>query len=348
MKGNRVLTLEHIKYIVLWATNDCNLRCKYCYAHGGEKKDYMSFEAAKRAVELPRGSFKLQIAGGEPFMNFSLIKEIHDYLKMHKPRTRMQLQTNGMMIDGKIAKEIKEMNIGIGVSLDGPFEINESLRGGTIEAINGIKALGAYGIMTNLNCVVTSASIEKLDELVDLAFYLGNIGGIGLDLLRETGRAESSGIKKASPGQVVENLWKAWRRTEELYRLTGKKVAIREIEDAKKRIHEIQGCNDYCYAVSGSSMVVLPDGDLYPCGSLVRKKAYYMGNIYHECTYREVKLDIERPESCNSCKYGKICMGACPARSIINSDGRGFTKEDCALRKTAFEIAEKEYKRCYN
>lgn len=340
------LMLEHIKYIVLWVTNDCNLRCKYCYAHGGEKKDYMSFEVAKRAIELPRGRFKLQIAGGEPLMNLSLIKEIDAYLKMHKPGTRMQLQTNGTMIDRKMAKEIKEMDIALGISLDGPFEANEFLRGGTMEAINGIKTLGTYGIMTNLNCVVTSDSIEKLDELVDLAFYLGNIRGIGLDLLRETGRAESSGTKKASPGQIEENLWKAWRRTEELYRLTGKRVAIREIEDAKRRIYGIQKCDDYCYAVSGSSMVVLPDGDLYPCGSLVKKKGCYMGNIYHESAYREVKLDVKRSKSCNSCKYGKICMGACPARSIINAGGCGFTEEDCALRKTAFEIAEKEYKRC--
>lgn len=338
--------MKHIKYIVLWTTNDCNLRCKYCYANGGDKKEYMTFETAKKAIELPKESFKLQFAGGEPLLNFQLIKEIYSYLKKQKPNVKMQIQTNGTLIDDKIAKGIKEMNIAIGVSLDGYFEVNELLRGSTTETIDGIKTLGAFGVMTNLNCVVTAENVEKLDKLVDLAFYLGNIGGIGLDLLRETGRVESCIIKKASPDQIRDSLLKAWKRSEELYMLTGKRVTIREIEDAKKKLAETQTCNDYCYAVSGSSMVVLPGGDLYPCGSLTNKKAYSMGNIYHETSYKKVILDIKRPDNCNSCKYGKICIGACPARSIINAEGFRFTEEDCALRKTAFEIVEKEYHKC--
>ncbi len=340
------LMFEHIKHIVLWVTNDCNLRCKYCYAHGGEKKEYMSFETAKKVIELPTSSCKLQLAGGEPLLNFELIKEMHDYLKKNKPNIKMQIQTNGTIIDAKIAKWIKDMEIPIGVSLDGPFEVNEFLRGGTKEAIEGIKTLGAFGVMTNLNCVVTAQSIEKLDKLVDLAFYLGNIGGIGLDLLRETGRTEKSEVGKASSEQIEENLWKAWRRAEKLYRLTGKRIAIREIEDAKKRITGAKTSNVYCNAAEGSSMVVLPDGNLYPCPSLTNRKGYYMGNIRHEASYKEAKLNIKRAESCNICKYGQICVGACPARSIINAEGCGFTEEDCALRKTAFEIVEKEYQKC--
>lgn len=193
--------MKHVKYIVLWTTNDCNLRCKYCYANGGDKKEYMTFETAKKAIDLPKGSFKLQLAGGEPLLNFELIKEIHSYLKKQKPNIKMQIQTNGTLIDDKIGKWVKEMGIPIGVSLDGPFEVNESIRGSTKEVIEGIKTLGAFGIMTNINCVVTSESIKKLDKLMDLAFYLGNIGGIGLDLLRETGRTEISGVEIASPEQ---------------------------------------------------------------------------------------------------------------------------------------------------
>ncbi len=336
--------LDHIKYMVLWVTNDCNLRCKYCYANGGDKKEYMSLETAKKAINLIKGNCKLQLAGGEPLLNFELIKEMYDYLKKYKPYVKMQIQTNGTIIDDKIAKWIRDTQIPIGISLDGTFEVNELLRGNTKEAIEGIKILGSFGIMTNLNCVATSQNIEKLDELVDLAFYLGNIGGIGLDLLRETGRAKGIEVRKALPEQIKKSLWKAWKRTEQLYNLSGKRVVIREIEDAKKRISGTKSCSVYCNAVSGSSVVILPYGDMYPCGSLISRKAYYMGNVYDEISYKNVKLDIKRPQNCNNCKYTEICIGACPARSIINAGNLRFTQEDCALRKTAFQIAEKEYK----
>ena len=37
----RSMTKE-IKLLILLVTDDCNLRCRYCYARGGEKKEYMS------------------------------------------------------------------------------------------------------------------------------------------------------------------------------------------------------------------------------------------------------------------------------------------------------------------
>lgn len=337
--------LEHVNYLVLWTTNDCNLRCKYCYANAGDKKEYMTFETAKKAIELPKGSFKLQLAGGEPLLNFELIREIDKYFKKHKPDIKIQVQTNGTTIDDENAREIKAMNIAVGVSLDGPYEINEVLRGSTAHSVNGIKALGAAGVMVNLNCVVTKESIRQIDKLIDWAFYFGNVGGIGLDLLRETGRAEKSEIKKASPEQIKESLWKAHNRSVEIFKLTGKKIVIREIEDAKRQLAGVHTCTNYCHAASGSSVVVLPDGNLYPCGSLAGKSDYYMGNIHDEASYKKIILNNPKPEVCKACKYGELCTGACPARIIINGDGRGFTPEDCMLRKTAFEIIEKEYLR---
>lgn len=338
---------NNLNFLVLWLTNDCNLRCKYCYASAGDKKEYMTFETAKKALEIPKSKFKLQLAGGEPLLNFDLIKDIHEYLKINKPEIRMQMQTNGALINSEIAKEIKKMNISLGVSLDGPIEVNEKLRGGTKAAINGIRTLAKEGIMVNLNCVVTEENIQYLYKLVDLAIYLGNVGGIGLDLLRETGRACNSDVRKATPSQIKKHVREAYNRTIELWKLTGRRIVIREIEEARKRIVEGGGCTTYCHAVYGGSMVVQPDGNLYPCGSLSGMEKYYMGNIYDLTSQREVRINNNKAETCKGCKYEKICVGACPARNIVNGETYGVAIEDCVLRKTAFEIVEEEImKKC--
>lgn len=333
---------KNVKLLVLWMTNDCNLRCRYCYACAGEKKDYMNFETAKKAIDTLGDDFKLQLAGGEPILNFKLIKEIYEYLRVNKPKVKLQMQTNGALIDSTIAHEIKKMGIAVGVSFDGPVKINESLRGSTSEVIAGIKALAEEGIMVNLNCVLTEENVEYLDRLVEMAIYLGNVGGIGIDLLRETGRAYDNSIKKASPDKIRIHLRDAYSRANELSKIIGRMIIIREIEDARKRLLQGSGCTDYCYAVNGGSVVVVPDGSMYPCSSLTGREEYYMGNVHNSSSQRVVKLKHERPESCRLCKYGAVCIGACPSRSIINSNTGGFTVEDCALRKTAFEIIEEE------
>lgn len=306
----------------------------------------MSLETAKKAIEIPKGKFKLQLAGGESLLNFQLIEEIYHYVKSRKPNTKIQLQTNGTLITYEMAKKIKEMDLAVGVSLDGPYEVNEILRGGTGNTIEGIRQLGQAGVMINLNCVITDQSIRQLDRLIDWAFVLGNVVGIGLDLLRETGRAEKNNIKKASPEEIGEYLRKANNQSIKLFEIYGRKIHIREIEDATTRLIRLQSCTNYCYASVGSSMVVLPDGRLYPCGSLVGKLDYFMGNIHDESSWRNIKLDRKGSKICEECTYKDVCIGACPARSILNNTGDSYTPEDCALRKTAFEIVQKEMKLC--
>lgn len=334
---------NNIQYLVLWITEDCNLRCKYCYANAGEKKAYMNRATFTKTLDLAGdNNYKLQIAGGEPLMNFSLIKEIYDYLQVKNPKININMQTNGTLINSEIAKKIKKMNIGVGVSLDGPIGINEKFRGKTIETINGIKTLGRENIIVNLNSVITDESIKYLDELVDLAFYCGNVYGIGLDLLRKTGRyMDNEGeFNEAKAGDIKKYLNKAYDRSKYLYEISGKRIILREIEDARFRLNMENPCKDYCYAALGSSMVVLPNGDIYPCSSFVGNEEYYMGNVHDRDSIKSIELRTQNMKYCKNCKYEKYCSRGCPARLIINDEN--IIPLDCALRKTAFEIVSRE------
>lgn len=56
-------------------------------------------------------------------------------------------------------------------------------------------------------------------------------------------------------------------RSEYLYELSGRKIHIREIEKAKFMLRKKTPGQDYCYASCGRSYVIIPSGDIYPCGS---------------------------------------------------------------------------------
>lgn len=329
--------------VVLWATGRCNLKCKYCYASEGKEQFDMDFKIAAKALDyFGNQPMKIQFAGGEPLLNFSLIRNVYEYVKLKGYDATFQMQTNATLIDLDIAREIKKMNISIGVSMDGSPTINEYLRGGTKKTVHGIQCLAKAGVRTNINSVVTDKNVDKLYELVDLAIYLGNINGIGLDLLREVGRAKENKeiIKMPTNEQLESGINALYERSNILYKNTGKKIVIREIEDARKRFQYSLDNKNYCYASCGKSYVVIPNGDIYPCGSLVNNHKYYMGSIINK-DIKSILLDKKELSKCRVCEYEALCPGGCPSRLIVNDKSTIGEPLDCTLKKIAFKIASK-------
>ncbi|WP_303868610.1 radical SAM protein [Acetobacterium wieringae] len=327
--------------IVLWTTGRCNLACKYCYAGSTHIKEDMDFETAAQTLDLFSDCvMKVQFAGGEPLLNYKLVCQIVDYVQTKGYDVSFQMQTNGTCITPEIAAGLKKMKIALGVSLDGPPDVNEFSRGKTREVIAGIQCLADEGIKINLNSVVTSHNVSQLPKLVNFAFYLGNVAGIGLDLLRETGRARDHAdtIKKATPEQLRTALTGMAEASRELYELTDKKIVIREIQEAKQRLATATCSKNYCYASCGQSYVVLPNGDVYPCGSLIEHPDYYMGNVSSQ-SLKSIAIGKSEPAYCQTCTYHAVCPGGCPSRLIINASEPDSFSLDCVLKKTAFEIA---------
>jgi uncharacterized protein len=305
----------------------------------------MAFETAARVLDyFADRPLKIQFAGGEPLLNFDLMRQVVEYAKSREFDAVFQLQTNGTLIDERIAVDIKKMRIRTGVSLDGPFGVNEAVRGGTKLALEGIQNLGRAGVVVNLNATVTAQNVERLPELMELALYLGNVAGIGLDLIRFAGRANDplNAVQKPGEEQLIQALYALNAKSAYLYRNTGVRIGIRAIEEAKQRL-SCSGCGEnYCYASCGKSYVILPDGDVYPCGSLIDRVEYYMGNI-NEGNIKSITLaSALKNEGCAKCDYREACPGGCPSRKITNGYEYAEGSLDCVLRKTAFEIVKKE------
>ena len=233
------------------------------------------------------------------------------------------------------------MDINIGVSFDGDIEINEILRGGTKETLRGIKLLALYKKNINLNTVISNKNIEKLENLIDIAYYFGNINAVGLDLLRISGNCLQKNIdlKVVNDEDIYVNLKKANERVKLLTKLTNKKVIIREIEEAKLRQCTFCYSGNYCYSSLGEAMVVTANGDTYPCSSFVGNKDYYMGNINESINI--IKLNSGKYEKCSSCEYEKICKGCCPSRMVFN-EKYDIEEKDCVLRKAIFRILKED------
>jgi uncharacterized protein len=127
--------------LILQVTQACNLRCKYC-AYSGDYLNRphgelsMSEEIAKKAIdlyidhssEMPRLAFGFY--GGEPFLNFDLIKKLIPYIKQ-KARGKKyvyNITTNGTIMNEEIIQFLTKNDINLMISLDGPKEVHDQNR----------------------------------------------------------------------------------------------------------------------------------------------------------------------------------------------------------------------------
>jgi uncharacterized protein len=305
----------------------------------------MSFETAQLAVDRMGSGpspFTLQFAGGEPLLNLALMEKVMGYTRQRRPDARFSVQTNGTLLDEKAAALFKRYRVAIGVSLDGKVETNEMQRGCSAGTLSGILLLRDCGLSVNITTVVTRENAEKLREIVDMAVYLQNVRGIGLDLLRKAGRAAetASPVRCADGDALKRGIQALYCHLKEVNRLLPRPIIVREFEKARYQLSrgDNGGGEPYCYASLGDSFVVLPDGDCYPCGSLAGNRRYRMGNIRTGIIPRALGCS-RPPEKCSACTWRKFCTGGCPSRGLLVG---GFDELDCVMKRTAFEVMKNE------
>lgn len=337
--------MEEIKLLVLRLTERCNLRCAYCYAARDNEPDFeMNEQTALRAVELccpPGGSLRIQFTGGEPLLKLGLMEAVAAFGQATKRKLILSVQTNGTLLTPDTCQRLKAIQCGVGVSLDGIGEANR-LRvfpDGTASfdaVVQGVRNLGQAGMSCGMTAVVTRANATHLGQLADLALYLGNIAGVGLDLFRPLGRGAGQDL---SP-DPEELTWGIRALKKQAWKLEGAKIPFkfRELERLRKR-RALTGCSEtYCYAQTNLSLAVDGRGDCWPCSSLAGWNGYLLGNIRNGLPESNCKAnDLASPERCRQCDSFALCLGGCPAGRVGQEEINRLT---CVMHRVLAEENE--------
>jgi His-Xaa-Ser system radical SAM maturase HxsB len=117
----------------------CNHRCLYCQVtpESPEKKGFdMSIATAKRAVDLafetPSPFLRIEFQGGEPLLNWPILKFIIKYSKdvnkNKKKNLKISLVSNLILMDKKKLKFLLDEDINLNCSFDGPAKVHDKNR----------------------------------------------------------------------------------------------------------------------------------------------------------------------------------------------------------------------------
>lgn len=192
-----------VKALCLHIAHDCNLACKYCFAEEGEYKGHrelMSYEVGKQALDFliansgSRKNLEVDFFGGEPLMNFQVVKDLVKYGReqevIHNKRFRFTLTTNGVLLNDEVMEFANQEMSNVVLSIDGRKEVNDKMR----PARNG---KGSYDLIL--------PKFQKLAEARNQTNYYvrGTFTHNNLDFSEDVKHLADLGFKQISVEPVV-------------------------------------------------------------------------------------------------------------------------------------------------
>lgn len=341
------------KFVVVNVTTGCNLRCVYCYADScGTDVLFITPAIIERLFDqlfsLSRDAQHVVCCfhGGEPLLNMPLLREIVERLKKkdYYPQMELAIQTNGTLISNDIAAFLKDNFTSIGVSLDGPRDVNDRTRvkkngSGSFDALcNGLRSLRDNGIKFGTLAVLTKYNVEYVVETLELCAEAGATT-IAFEPLVPNGRGASCTGLCVDADEYWEQMKRAvdWVLSYNAQRESSRRVYVRDFITVARKILTQGSYNHLCADIpcgAGAHTIALDcNGDLYLCDSFYGNDDYIIGNI--ETDSLESILDnklVSRfacrkaaniPE-CSECEYSKYCLKGCIADNILRFGSRGF------------------------
>lgn len=350
-----------VKALCLHIAHDCNLACRYCFAEEGEYKGrraLMSLEVGKKALDFlvessgNRRNLEVDFFGGEPLMNFDVVKEIVAYgralEKEHNKKFRFTLTTNGVLLNDEIMEFANQEMDNVVLSVDGRKEVHDYMRPFR-------KGAGSYDLIV--------PKFQKWAESrnQDKYYARGTFTHHNLDFSKDVLHLADLGFKQISVEPVVapadadyalqpEDLPKIFEEYDNL------------AKEMVKRKKEGNGFNFFHFMIdltggpcvykrlsgcgSGTEyLAVTPWGDLYPCHQFVGEENFLLGNVDEGITRPEIcqefkGCNVYAKEECKKCFARFYCSGGCAANSYnFKGNINDVYEIGCELQRKRVECA---------
>lgn len=300
---------------ILMVANACNGKCIYCYEdHGtfGRKNALMEKDTADKIIAYICERYirvrKIAFFGGEPTLNYPIIKYVVEKLKGKVQVDSYEITSNAVLMTEEMISLFKENNFKVIISLDGPAEIHNNLRIGcshlkVVQIIDCLKK-NIPNDMIELNCTLTNYHLNKMnrDELLDY-FQQFNLKYHISDVITD--------IKELKLEEMSEKL-KIDQSMEELYNYPLKRSINPYVKSIIEALVEHIVKESFCYDLEEKGQLTFDyDGRIFPCVNFIENAATKSIN---ETSEVNEKIEEKRIICCNR-KTNKACK-ECWARWV--------------------------------
>ena len=351
-----------LKAMCLHVAHTCNLNCDYCFASQGNyhgDRGLMPFAVGKQALDFliassgSRVNLEVDFFGGEPLMNWQVVKDLVAYARTQEPHPPQEVPLHphhqrhaaGRRGDRRSATG-RCSNVVL--SLDGRKEVHDRLR-------KNLAGVGSYDII-----------VPKFQRFVqqrgDQSYYMrGTFTHDNVDFTNDIFHMADLGFTELSMEPVVSPPGEPWALTQEdlpklfqQYELLAQEMLKREREGRPITFYhymlDLEGgpCLHKRMSGCGSGteyLAVTPWGELFPCHQFVNDPAYSMGDVWKGITNPQLgekfhRCNVVANPDCRDCWARLYCAGGCAANAYhASGDINGTYTYGCELFKKRIECA---------
>lgn len=317
----------------------CNLKCPYCYFFFGGDESFAEHPPAvpdnivgdvarflrQGVSDLGLKRLDISFHGGEPLMvgkkRFKriceiLTEEIADHVEL-----RLNMQTNGALIDDEWADILYRYRVGVGVSIDGPKHIHDLTRidkknrGTYDQTLQGVRRMQskAAGSVGGLGVIPLGVSAREV-----YTHLVHEMGIKVIDLLmpiQDWRNVQPETVEHVTNFYI--DLFDVWMEDNDPH------VEIRTLSDPLRAMLTDNGAKNYSVSLKDicDSITIRSNGDLCPDDTLSSLAPVYQKtnfNVQHDSLsafmgasfWEDIRLAAAEPaHRCEGCKWWGICRG---------------------------------------
>lgn len=325
------------KSIMLLVTYKCNLRCTYCYEPKSSNFK-MSFQKAKKIIleqlsllDDDIDTVEIQFMGGEPLLEFSLIKDISEWIWSMNIQNRKIIlfaPTNGTLINEKMRRWFSDNKdrITLGLSFDGDMimqNINRSDSSNKVDLKYFVKTWPEQSV----KMTISPETICKLYEGVK-SLHDNGCRYISADL------AMGPNINWSKDSLIVfkdelNKLTTFYIDNPHLIPFSMLRLDITSVENSKKRNIKTCGCGEslICFDWTGNSYAC----HLFSPIALPLAKAKKSNELYNFNDHADFNS-----ETCNNCYLNSICNHCYGMNYLCTGDVKIASPFHCCVFRLIF------------
>ncbi|MGB4804131.1 MAG: radical SAM protein [Anaerolineae bacterium] len=308
----------------LHVTNQCNLRCRYCYIEKDEEA--MTEEIGLTAVDaifrtaLQSGlkSVKLKYAGGESSLNFGLIRQLHAHAVGLSQPSHVGLHevvlSNGIAITSAMLDFMRESDIHLMISLDGIGAAHDDQRpfvngrGSFQHVVRGIERAIRLGLHPDISITVTPHNADQLWQVV--AFVLDHDLRFNLNFQRDTGCETSESVFLQQEQRIVAGVRAALD-------VVAERLPSYRLIDGLMDRSSFHAPHDIACGAGHNYLVVDQHGGISRCQMEIEQP---LTNVWASDILQPIRLHSHGfqnvaatdKDGCRDCTWRYWCAGGCP------------------------------------
>lgn len=328
----------------IFATNDCNLNCRYCSVllrmeeAGMPQNPEYSLDNLNKFIDTMQKKYSDKVAdivffGGEPTLNYSFIERVITSQKNLPERPyefHYMLHTNGLLlqkIPDNILKSLNSIMLSINYDKVPHNQLNSGYFKTIVDSIHYVRKASNISIVARLTITEDTSlysEIALLNPFFDAIYWqLENKKAFtNFDTFYSSYRYEL---------ELVFSMWLSYLRKGILIRLIPFMASIYFLPHRKLP-------TSFCCGYNCSMVYIQTDGHCYTCAEDMTSNQNLIGKIDGDVNFSNFGLS---DTVCYTCKYVHMCMGRCGR--MHKEFSQNHVQEYCKLNRILFDLIIAHY-----